>query len=116
MLSTAVVFFLIAAFLGTFLLRAILKNQPTSKPIVFMHGSIAGLALLALVTYVAVGHTDTMILTSLALFIVAAIGGLTLFTLDMSGKPIPKMLAVGHPVLAAASIIILITYIVQTAS
>jgi len=113
MLVTAVVFFLIAGFLGTFLLRAILKKQSTSKPVVFMHGSIAGLALLALVTYVALGHTAPLLITSLVLFILAAIGGLTMFTLDMSGKRVPKMLVIGHPILAVISIIILIVYITQ---
>jgi hypothetical protein len=115
MLFTAVVFFLIAAFLGTFLLRAILTDRPTSKPVVFMHGSVAGLALLALVTYVALGHTAPLLLTSLGLFILAAIGGLTMFTLDMSGKRVPKLLAVGHPILAATSVILLIVYIIQIA-
>lgn len=114
MLVTAVVFFLIAAFLGTFLLRAILTNKPTPKPVVFMHGSIAGLALLALITYVALGHTTPLLVTSLVFFILAAIGGLTMFTLDMSGKPVPKMLAIGHPVLAVTSVILLIVYIIQT--
>lgn len=115
MLFTAVVFFVVAAFLGTFLLRAILINKPTPKPVVFMHGSIAGLALLALVTYVALGHTAPLLITSLVLFILAAIGGLTMFTLDMSGKSVPKMLAIGHPILAVISVILLIVYIVQNA-
>ncbi|HSW69100.1 MAG TPA: hypothetical protein VLI69_02925 [Gammaproteobacteria bacterium] len=112
MLVTAVFFFLIAASLGAFLLRAILKKERTSKPVVFMHGSIAGLALLALVTYIALGHTAPLLITSLILFLLTAFGGLTLFTLDTTGKRIPKMLAIGHPILAVTSLIVLIVYIV----
>ncbi len=116
MLFTAVVFFVIAAFLGVFLLRAILESRPTPKPVVFMHGSVAALALLALITYVALGHTTPLLITTLVFFVLTAIGGLTMFTLDMSGKQVPKMLAIGHPILAVASVVMLIIYIVQTAA
>lgn len=113
MLVTAVVFFLIAAFLGTFLLHSILKNKRTYKPVVFMHGSIAGLALLALATYVALGNAAPLLLTSIALFILAAIGGVTMFTLDTSGKRVPKILAIGHPITALTALILLIVYIIR---
>ncbi|HSW93294.1 MAG TPA: hypothetical protein VLJ15_02950 [Gammaproteobacteria bacterium] len=115
MLVTAVVFFFIAAFLGTFLLRSILENKRTNKPVVFMHGSVAGLALLALATYIALGHTAPLLITSVVLFVLAAIGGLTMFTLDTSGKRVPKMLAIGHPMVAVSAIVVLIVYIVQSA-
>jgi hypothetical protein len=115
MLIAAVCFFLIAAFLGTFLLRSILKNKRTYKPIVFMHGSVAGLALLILVTYVALGHTAPLLIACVVLFVLAALGGLTMFTLDTTGKRRPKMLAIGHPIIAVSSIILLIIYIVQSA-
>jgi hypothetical protein len=113
MVFTAIVFFIFAALLGLVLLIAILKNKPTPKPVVFIHGIIAALALLMLVTYVALGHTSTLLITSLVLFVLAAIGGITMFTFDMSGKPVPKMLALGHPALAITSIILLIIYFVQ---
>src|SRR4051812_34489418 len=113
MIVFAAFFFLLAAFMGAFLLRSILKNKRTYKPVVFMHGCVAGLALLIMATYIALGHTAPLLITSLVLFIMAAIGGLTMFTLDTSGKRVPKMIAIGHPILAVISIIILITYIVQ---
>lgn len=113
MLVTAIVFFLIAAFLGTFLLHSILKNKRTYKPVVFMHGSFAGLALLALATYTALGHTAPLLLISLALFILAAIGGVTMFTLDTSNKRVPKILAIMHPMVAITALILLIVYIIR---
>lgn len=113
MLGIAIIFFFLAAFLGTFLLRAILKKRRTYKPVVFMHGSIAGLGILVLATYVAMGHTAPLLITSLVLFVLAALGGLTMFTLDTTGKRVPKMIAIAHPIAALSGLGILITYIVQ---
>ncbi len=113
MLFTIIIFFLFAAVLGAVVLTAILQNRPTPKPVVFIHGIIAGLALLMLITYVALGHTSTLLITSLVLFVLAALGGLTMFTIDMSGRPVPKALALGHPLLAVISVILLIVYFVQ---
>ncbi|EKD54582.1 MAG: hypothetical protein ACD_60C00068G0024 [uncultured bacterium] len=114
MLIAAIVFFILAASLGLVLLTAILRDRPTYKPIVFMHGTIAGIALIILVTYVALGHTDTLLITSLVLFVLAALGGFTLFTFDINDKPIPKKLAIMHPLLAVVSLILLIVYVAQT--
>lgn len=111
MLVVAVIFFLIAGFLGTFLLAAILRNKPTPKPIVFMHGTVAGIALLIFAVYLALGHAVPLLITSLVLFILAALGGLTMFTLDINGKPVPKMLAIGHPILAVTSVVLLLVYL-----
>ena len=113
MLIAAVFFFLLAGFVGIFLLRSILRNEPTQKPVALIHGSIAGIGLLILLTYVALGHHSTLILTCLGLFILTALGGITLFLFDVTGKPIPKGLAIGHPILAAASIVTFIVYIVK---
>jgi len=114
MLFSAVIFFFIAVFLGIFLLRAILKNKRTYKPVVFMHGSVAGLALLMLATYIALGHTAPLLMTSAGFFVLAFLGGLTMFTLDATGKRVPRMLAVGHPMIAVVALVLLIVYIVQS--
>lgn len=113
MLAIVVFFFCIAAFLGTFLLRSILKNKRTYKPVVFMHGSVAGLALLVFATYIALGHIEPMLITSIVLFVLAALGGLMMFTLDTSGKKVPKVIAIGHSIVALSGLIVLIVYIVQ---
>jgi hypothetical protein len=54
-----------------------------------------------------------LLLTSIILFILAALGGLTLFTIDMKHKPIPKFLALLHPLLAVIGLIVLIIYALQ---
>jgi hypothetical protein len=116
MLIFAIAFFIIAALLGLVVLTALLQDKPTPRPVVFMHGIIAGMALLMLTTYVVLGNKSPLLITSLGLFILAALGGLTMFTLNTSGKRVPKILALGHPALALTSLVLLIVYVVQSVS
>lgn len=114
MLGVAIILFIIAAIFGLIILTAILKNQSTPKKVVFTHGPIAALALILVIIYAAMGNADPLLITSIVLFIIAALGGLTLFTIDMRNKPIPKLIAVVHPILAAIALILLIIYTLQT--
>ncbi len=111
MIQTAIILFVVAALFGLVLLAAILRDRPTYKPVVFIHGTIAAIALLILLVYVLSGHTSTLLITSLSLFILAALGGFTMFAIDMSGRRVPKALALGHPLLAITSLILLIIYL-----
>jgi hypothetical protein len=47
---------------------------------------------------------------SIVLFVMAALGGLVLIYRDMTGKSIPKWLAVGHGLIAVAGFIFLLIY------
>lgn len=113
MLIAAIILFIIAAIFGLIILTAILKNNPTPKTIVFTHGPIAATALILVLIYLYYGPKDQLLITSAVLFILAALGGITLFTIDMSNKKIPKLLAVGHPILAVIALITLIIYVLQ---
>jgi hypothetical protein len=113
MLITAIILFVVAAIFGLIVLTAILKDQPTPKPVVFTHGPIAAIALIMVITYSVMGHTDPLLITSIVLFVLAALGGLTLFTIDMRKKPIPKLLAVIHPLVAVIALVTLIIYVLQ---
>lgn len=112
MLGIAIVLFVIAAIFGLIILTAILKDRPTPKSAVFTHGPIAatGLILVLIYTYY---HRDPLLIASVVLFLLAALGGLTLFTIDMSNKPIPKLLAIGHPILAVIALMTLIIYVMK---
>ncbi len=116
MLLGAIVLFIIGAIFGLVVLSAILRNKKTPKFFVLMHGFFVGVALLILVTFAASGHFSGMLATSLVLFFIAALGGLTLLTIDLSNKPIPKAIALLHPVIALAGLITLIIYVVQLSS
>ena len=112
MLLVAIVLFIIAALFGLFVLVHILRNKPTPKAFVFIHGSIAVIAVL-IVAYATFLRANPWLIASLSVFIIAALGGLTLFSFDMSKKPIPKLLAVVHPLVAVIGLLILIAYVIQ---
>lgn len=111
MLITAVILFMLAAMFGLGALTAILTNKPTPKLVVFMHGLFALSALLCVIIYMFIGKAQPLLISSLVLFILAALGGLTLFTLDMREKPIPKLLVIFHPLLAFIAFLLLVVYI-----
>jgi len=113
MLSAAIVLFILAAMFGLIVLTSVLKDLPTPKPIVFIHGIVAATALLIVIYYYYIGHNDTLLLTSIVVFVLAALGGLTMFTIDMRGKPIPKALALIHPLAAATALVLLIIYVLR---
>ncbi|MGE5693411.1 MAG: hypothetical protein ACM3YF_06485 [Candidatus Zixiibacteriota bacterium] len=110
MLIFAIALFVLAAVFGLFALLAILKNQPTPKPAVFAHGAIAAIALILVIAYT-VGAVGPAPMASMILFIIAALGGFALFTLDWQKKPIPKPLAFIHPIAAVIALILLIAFV-----
>ncbi|KTD21827.1 hypothetical protein [Legionella londiniensis] len=109
----AIALFITAALLGLRILLAILKDKPTPKPFVLSHGPLAALAIVLLIIEVVRGNTDGLLITSLIIFILAAIGGFTLYTLDMLKKDIPKPIAIAHPIVAATGLAVLIFYALQ---
>lgn len=113
MLVTAIVLFLFAALFGSIILTAILKDRPTPKPIVAIHGGIALIALLATITYFIVGQTDGLFMTGLVLLLIAAVGGISLMVIDLSKKPIPKLVALLHPILAVSGVVILCIFLLK---
>ncbi len=110
MLLIAVILFLIAAGFGAVVLLSILQDKPTPKRFVYTHGSIAAIALLIVIYYVLVHPTNAPI-ASLVLFLIAAAGGFTLFFIDMTGKRIPKWLALLHPLIAIIAVLALVIFI-----
>jgi hypothetical protein len=114
MLGFALSLFILAAILGSIVLAAILKNKPTPKPIAIIHGSLGGFGLLLLLTYLAVAKINALLLSGVAVLLLAMVGGLIMFGIDVSEKPIPKVLAILHPLFAIAGLIMIILYFIQT--
>jgi len=112
MLYLAIALFALAAVFRLIVLTAILRNKPTPKPAVFIHGGLAVTALLIVIFYIAENAGSGPIL-SVVLFVLAALGGLTLFTIDMQKKPIPKWIALVHPLVAVVALVTLILYVVM---
>lgn len=111
MLLFAVALFLIAATFGGAILTALLQDKPRNKIVLYLHGSLAVIAILLMAGYLILFGGDLLLIISLILFILAALGGLTLFTLGMKKKPVPKWLALIHPLVAIAGLITLVVSI-----
>ncbi len=103
MITASISLFIIAAGFGLVVLTSILQNKPTPKFFVYAHGAIAGLALLILLYYMAT-HPSNSPIVSLLFFLVAAFGGFIMYFIDIQGKPVPKWLALIHPVIALVAL------------
>lgn len=107
MLITSVILFALAAVLGLILITKVFRNDETPKPVVYLHGLAAAAALvLLIIAYVNLG--DSLIITSLLIFIIAALGGFIMFGKDYMGQAIPKWLAAVHAIAAVTAFVILL--------
>lgn len=113
MLILSIFLFLAAALCGLVILIAILQDRIVNKTAKYLHGAFAAVALIILIVYVLafMPTKSTLLIASVTLFIIAALGGLTLFTLDKSNKKIPKVFAIVHPLIALAGLVALIVYV-----
>lgn len=110
MLLLAIFLFLFASAFGVAILIAVLQDEPASKLVLLLHGSIAGTAILAMIGYVIIYGAAPLLIASLILFLIAALGGLTLFVLARKRKSVPKLLVIIHPLVALAGLITLVIY------
>lgn len=108
MLTISIILFAIAAVIGVTIILKLLQNKETFKPAVFSHGAFAAVALILLIIY-AINSGNSPI-TSIALFVIAAIGGFILFARDLSKKPGPKGLAVIHAGAAVIAFVLLLVF------
>lgn len=111
MLITAIILFIIAALFGLIILTAVLQDKPSHKKVVYLHGMIVATALLLVIIYMFFNASSPLLIVGLTLLILGALGGLTLFIIDMRGGTIPKLLAVLHPLVAVAGLVALIIYV-----
>lgn len=109
MLYSALGCFGLAAVLGLYLLTCVLTGKYPIKIVAMIHGllAITGIGLLSTYSY----FYSPSPKTSLVLFIFAALGGITMFFKDLTGKPLPKYLALGHGATAIIALILLVVFI-----
>jgi hypothetical protein len=107
MIYTAISFFALAAILGMTLLYYVLSNKETPKGMAITHGVFAATGIVLLIYYI----TDNPgPIESLVLFVIAALGGAILFARDISGKKVPKWLAILHGLLAVSGFVFLLLF------
>jgi hypothetical protein len=100
--------FALGALIGMYLLSLVLQNKQTPKFVAAIHGLFVAVALVILIVYT-VGNTPGPI-ESVVLFVMAALGGAVLIYRDLTGKPVPKWLAVAHGLIAVTGFVFLLVF------
>lgn len=100
--------FALGAIIGMYLLALVLQKKETPKFVAFIHGAFV-VAALALLIYYDYLHQAGLI-ESVILFVVAALGGITLIIRDFTGKALPSWLAIGHAFVALSGFVFLLIY------
>ena len=111
MLYTIIAIFALAAIFGLTLLTYVLKNKETPKGIMIVHGLFAAVGLVLLFSYIFGNKPGPM--ESGILFVIAALGGFILLARDLTGKAIPKWLAVAHGLIAVSGFILLLIFTIN---
>lgn len=106
---TIISLFGIGAIIGMYLLAIVLQNKETPKAVAFVHGIFVATALVLLIVYLVKNSNGPV--ESAVLFVIAALGGTVLIYRDMTGKKIPKWLALVHGIVAVAGFIILLVFV-----
>ena len=110
MVQAAIVLIAIAATLGAIMLYYLLTGRHIPKGLAFVHGPLAIAGLVVLICYAVITTHHHKHYESIVLFSIAAVGGLVLFYKDITGKRIPKWLAVLHALLAITGFLFLLVH------
>jgi len=109
-MQLAAVLFALAALGG--LTMAGLRLTGTPRPPTWLalgHGAIAATGLAVLIYTAATQEVATLGLVALGLFVLAALGGATIFiAFHLKGKPLPIPLVLGHGAIAATALVVLL--------
>lgn len=105
---TAVAIFSMTAILGMYLISLVLNNKPTPNVVSLFHGLFAVTGIVLLIVYCNGNSAGPM--TTIIVFSIAALGGLTMLVRKLNGKTIPKWLAVTHGLIAVVGFILLLVF------
>lgn len=107
MLITTIILFALAAVLGLVLITKVFKDEDTPKAVVYSHGAAAAVGLVLLIlAYINQG--GSLLMTSVLIFVVAALGGFVLFGRDITDRSIPKWLSIVHALAAVTGFVLLL--------
>ena len=108
MLYTIIAILALTAILGMTLLSFVLRNKETPKLVTVLHGLFAATGL-GFLLYYTFGN-EPKPLEATVLLVIAALGGFIMVSRDLTGKPIPKWLAVTHGLIAVSGFIFLLIF------
>jgi len=108
MIYAAIVIFALAALVGLFLLTQVLQNKKPPIGVAVFHGLLAVVALVLVIIQAVTTGAD--LVQIIVIFAIAALGGLVLFIRHITGKSLPRALAIIHGLLAVTGFIFLLAY------
>ena len=109
MLYASIALFAVSAIFGLTILLKWVGQKSASNAVVYSHGFFAVVALVILILY-SVQNPDSFPKTSLILFGIAALAGLTMFFRNLGGKMGPLPLAFLHAIVAVTSFVLLLLF------
>jgi hypothetical protein len=106
MIYAIVALFAVAAVLGIILISFVLRDKTPPKALAILHGLLAATALVLLIVHTI--NDNRIYVTSIVIFVLAALGGFIMIAKHLSNKPLPKWLAVVHGLTAVTGYIALL--------
>lgn len=100
--------FAIAAIGGLTLAGMKFAGKELPIPLALLHGTFAAAGLVTLILNVVENRINTLMNTALVLFVIVALGGFTLFALQLMKKRQPPLLIVAHGLGAVISFVVLL--------
>ena len=96
MVITAVILISLAVMLGLYLIKFVLQKKTPPKGVAILHGTFAASGIIVLIIYALTTESHHKHWDSIIIFLIAAAGGLYLFSKDIRHLQIPKWVAVLH--------------------
>ena len=100
--------FALGAIIGMYLLTFVLQSKKAPTAVALIHGAFVAIALVLLIVYTV--NNGPGPIESIVLFVVAALGGFYLFYRDVTGKVVPKWLAIVHALAAVTGFLLLLIF------
>ncbi len=107
MVVVCIALFAVAAVFGVINVIRIVVADRAPRATVYIHGLFAAVSLVLLLVY-SLMNTASAPIVALILFIIAALGGFTLFGIDVATKKPPKWLGFVHGAVAVAGFVVLV--------
>lgn len=108
MIHAAIIIFAIAAVVGLYLLSQVLQNKKPPIAMALSHGVLAATALILVIIHTL--STGADMIQIIVIFVLAALGGVVLFIRHLTGKSLPRGLAIIHGLLALTGFVFLLAY------
>jgi hypothetical protein len=106
--TVAAILFAVAALGGLLLATQHFRKAPLSLPVAIVHGGVAASAVVLLLISVLRGTSVGNAQLALVLFVVAALGGLFLFSHHLRNKPLPSPVVIIHALAAVLGFLLLV--------